>query len=242
MYVSIKSNDYSNNYEEVKAKLSTMARKTKAQALETKSQLIEAAIDCFANQGVSATSLADIATHAGMTRGAIYWHFKNKTDLFKEIWVNSDEECDALHQEFAALYPNDPLGQLKHFLTSFLQSLVVDQRRRNIMEIIYHKCEFVGEMQSLSQLQQKLMLEDYPKIEETLKQCIASHQIPANLNIRRSAIVMRAYISGVVENWLFSPNSFDLSELAPTLVQTMIDMLVFSPTLLDPPLHSEGIS
>ncbi|KMV73799.1 hypothetical protein AI29_12660, partial [bacteria symbiont BFo2 of Frankliniella occidentalis] len=71
-----------------------MARKTKAQAQETKSLLIEAAIDCFASRGVSATSLSEIAEHAGMTRGAIYWHFKNKTELFKEIWVNSDEEID----------------------------------------------------------------------------------------------------------------------------------------------------
>ncbi|WP_241622323.1 multidrug efflux transporter transcriptional repressor AcrR [Rosenbergiella australiborealis] len=217
-----------------------MARKTKAQALETKTLLIEAAIDCFASRGVSATSLSDIADHAGMTRGAIYWHFKNKTDLFKEIWVSSDEEIDGLHQQFSSLYPNDPLGQLKHFLISFLQSLVVDERRRKIMEIIYHKCEFVGDMQSMNQLQQKLVLEDYPKIAEKLRLCINYQQLPAELDPHRSAIVCRAYITGVIENWLFSPSSFDLAELAPTLVQAMIDLLQYSPTLRVSPYSSGG--
>ena len=208
-----------------------MARKTKAQALETRSLLIEAAIDCFASRGVSATSLSDIAEHAGMTRGAIYWHFKNKTDLFREIWANSDEEIDCLHVELASLYPNDPLGQLKHFLISFLQSLVTDERRRKIMEIIYHKCEFVGEMQSMNQLQQKLVLEDYPKITENLSLCVKAQQLPAELDTFRSAVVCRAYITGVIENWLFSPSSFDMTEQAPFLVQSMIDLLQYSPTL-----------
>ncbi|MBT0724742.1 multidrug efflux transporter transcriptional repressor AcrR [Rosenbergiella sp. S61] len=216
-----------------------MARKTKAQALETKSLLIEAAIDCFAGRGVSATSLSDIAEHAGMTRGAIYWHFKNKTELFKAIWVNSDEEIDRLHLEFASLYPNDPLGQLKHFLISFLQSLVVDERRRKIMEIIYHKCEFVGEMQSINQLDQKLVLEDYPKIAEKLSLCIHAQQLPSTLDTQRSAVVCRAYITGIIENWLFSPASFDMKALAPTLVQAMIDLLQYSPSLRITP-HAES--
>ncbi len=239
MYVSVKCYDYSNNNVEFKAKLYNMARKTKEQALETRAQLIEAAIDCFASQGISATSLSDIATHAGVTRGAIYWHFKNKTDLFREICTHSDDEIDTLHRELASQHPKDPLGQLKHFLILFLQSLVTDQRRRNIMEIIYHKCELVGEMQMLSQHQQKLILEDYPKIEENYRQCIAAQQLPANLNLRRAAIVTRAYISGIIENWLFSPESFDLHEFAPSAVQIMIDMLLLSPSLRDKPNHVE---
>ncbi|KSB87046.1 hypothetical protein LFZ31_05135 [Salmonella enterica subsp. enterica serovar Newport str. S09097] len=39
------------------------------------------ALRLFSQQGVSATSLAEIANAAGVTRGAIYWHFKNKSDL-----------------------------------------------------------------------------------------------------------------------------------------------------------------
>ena len=36
-------------------------------------------------QGVTRTSLAEVATAAGMTRGAVYWHFKDKADLFRAM-------------------------------------------------------------------------------------------------------------------------------------------------------------
>ena len=59
-----------------------MARRTKEDALATRASLLDAAERLFAVKGVSRTSLADIASTAGTTRGAIYWHFKDKGDLF----------------------------------------------------------------------------------------------------------------------------------------------------------------
>ncbi|WP_148721454.1 TetR family transcriptional regulator, partial [Klebsiella pneumoniae] len=67
-----------------------MARKTKQQARETRQLILDVALRLFSQQGVSSTSLATIAKAAGVTRGAIYWHFKNKSDLFNEIWELSD--------------------------------------------------------------------------------------------------------------------------------------------------------
>ena len=57
-------------------------RKTKAEAQKTREQLLQSALDTFLENGVSRTSLAAIARNAGVTRGALYWHFKNKEDLF----------------------------------------------------------------------------------------------------------------------------------------------------------------
>lgn len=66
-----------------------MARKTKEDAFITRQRIINVAIREFSTQGFSSTSLADIASAAGVTRGAIYWHFKNKEELFNEIWQQS---------------------------------------------------------------------------------------------------------------------------------------------------------
>ena len=62
-----------------------MVRRTKEDALATRSSLLDAAELLFQAQGVSRTSLADIAREAGTTRGAIYWHFKDKADLFNAM-------------------------------------------------------------------------------------------------------------------------------------------------------------
>lgn len=63
-----------------------MARKTKQEAQETRQHILDVALRLFSQQGVSSTSLGEIAKAAGVTRGAIYWHFKDKSDLFSEIW------------------------------------------------------------------------------------------------------------------------------------------------------------
>src|SRR5690606_10590111 len=68
--------------EERQQRENPMARRTKAEAMETREQILDAAELVFHRKGVSCTSLNDIAAEAGVTRGAIYWHFKNKHDVF----------------------------------------------------------------------------------------------------------------------------------------------------------------
>ena len=62
-----------------------MARRTKEEAQATRDRILDAAELEFQRHGVSRTSLQAIARAAGVTRGAIYWHFKNKPDLFKAM-------------------------------------------------------------------------------------------------------------------------------------------------------------
>ena len=58
-----------------------MARKTKEEAQATREGILDAAQVCFHEYGVAGTSLAMIGARAGFTRGAVYWHFKNKAEV-----------------------------------------------------------------------------------------------------------------------------------------------------------------
>jgi TetR/AcrR family acrAB operon transcriptional repressor len=208
-----------------------MARKTKQQALETRQHILDVALRLFSQQGVSSTSLAEIAQAAGVTRGAIYWHFKNKSDLFNEIWELSESSITDLEIEYRAKFPGDPLSVLREILVYVLEATVDEERRRLMMEIIFHKCEFVGEMAVAQQAQRSLCLESYDRIEQTLNDCIKANMLPANLLTRRTAILMRSFISGIMENWLFAPQSFDLKKEARDYVAILLEMLQLAPTL-----------
>ena len=185
----------------------------------------------FSQQGVSSTSLAQIAQAAGVTRGAIYWHFKNKSDLFGEIWELSESSIADLETEYRAKFPDDPLSVLREILIYVLEATVNEERRRLMMEIIFHKCEFVGEMAVVQQAQRRLCLESYDRIEQSLIHCINAKMLPANLLTRRAAILMRSYISGIMENWLFAPQSFDLKREARDYVAILLEMYQLCPTL-----------
>jgi TetR/AcrR family acrAB operon transcriptional repressor len=208
-----------------------MARKTKQQALETRQQILDVALRLFSQRGVSSTSLAEIAKAAGVTRGAIYWHFKNKSDLFSEIWQISESSISSLESEYRAKFPGDPLSILREILVYILEATVIDERRRLMLEIIYHKCEFVGEMAVVQQAQHDLCLESYDRVEEALRECIRAGQLPEDLLTRRAAIVMRSYVSGIVENWLFSPDTFDLKNEARDFAAILLEMYQYCPTL-----------
>lgn len=197
-----------------------MARKTKQEAQETRQHILDVALRLFSQQGVSSTSLGEIAKAAGVTRGAIYWHFKDKSDLFSEIWELSESNIGELELEYQAKFPGDPLSVLREILIHVLESTVTEERRRLLMEIIFHKCEFVGEMAVVQQAQRNLCLESYDRIEQTLKHCIEAKMLPADLMTRRAAIIMRGYISGLMENWLFatSPSYWRCISCAPRFV------------------------
>lgn len=208
-----------------------MARKTKQQALETRQQILDAAVREFSEHGVSGTSLADIADAAGVTRGAIYWHFKNKVDLFNEVWSLSEFDIDELELEYQAKYPDNPLRILREILIYILVATKEDCRRRALMEIVFHKCEFVGEMTSVHDARKVLYLASYERIEAVLQDCIAAKQLPADLNTRCAAIIMRAYITGLMENWLFTPECFDIQQDAAVLIDTYLEMISRCQTL-----------
>ncbi|MCW2474736.1 MULTISPECIES: multidrug efflux transporter transcriptional repressor AcrR [unclassified Symbiopectobacterium] len=208
-----------------------MARKTKQQAQETRKHIIDTALRLFSEFGVSATSLAGIATAAGVTRGAIYWHFKNKAELFDEIWTLSDAKICDFESEYQAKFPDNPLHVMRELLIYMLRLTTTDTQWRSIMEIIFHKCEFVGEMLPSYNARKALYFSCYEQIEASLNHSVQLGFLPSDLHLRRAAVTLRAYFSGILENWLFLPESFDIHQEAPTLVDSFIDMLRFSPAL-----------
>lgn len=60
-------------------------RRTKAEAAQTREEIFKAGLRVFSEKGFAAATMADVATAAGTTRGAIYWHFSSKGEFFREI-------------------------------------------------------------------------------------------------------------------------------------------------------------
>ncbi|PWC18085.1 multidrug efflux transporter transcriptional repressor AcrR [Brenneria corticis] len=205
-----------------------MARKTKQQAQETRQQILDAALRVFSEYGVSATSLADIAAASGVTRGAIYWHFKNKAELFDEIWIQAELKLSQFELEYQTKFPDNPLHVMRELLIYMLRLTANDNQWRLMMEIVFHKCEFVGEMLPSFNARKELYFGCYSDIESHLMRCIRMGLLPEDIQPRRAAVALRAYFSGLMENWLFMPQSFDLARDAPVLVDSFIDMLRFS--------------
>jgi len=208
-----------------------MVRRTKEEALETRASILDAAEKVFFEKGVSRTSLADIAQAAGVTRGAIYWHFANKGDLFNEMFDRVLLPLDELKAASVNPEEADPLGRLIDICTVCLRDTAADPRRRRVFDILFLKCEFVEEMGPVMARYQSNMREGLRKIEVGLRNAISKGQVPADLNTRLAATMLHAFVGGSLRDMLLLPESTDFELHAQEMVEAMFDAFRLSPAL-----------
>ncbi|KIH84781.1 TetR family transcriptional regulator [Pseudomonas batumici] len=208
-----------------------MARRTKEEAQETRRQILEAAEKAFYERGVARTTLGDIATLAGVTRGAIYWHFSNKAELVQAMLDSLHEPLDELARASESEDEPDPLGCMRTLLIHVFRQVALDPQTRRINEILFHKCEFTDEMCDLRRQRQAASVDCNVKIGLTLRNAVARGQLPGDLDPARAAIAIHAYIHGIIAQWLLVSDSFELQAEAERLVDTGLDMLRLSPGL-----------
>lgn len=199
-----------------------MARKTKEEAQQTRSQLLEAAERLFSERGVANTTLNDIATAAGLTRGAIYWHFQNKTDLIHALW---DQVALPLHESFAELalsMPDDPLSRIRIKSTTVLTQVVQDARIRNLLSILLLKCEYVEEPGGFREGYLIKRADCLSEITEEFRLAVVQGQLPAGLDERFAAIGLMSLIDGLCFHWLMNPALFSLENKAKDYIDAYL--------------------
>ncbi|MBX9269373.1 TetR family transcriptional regulator [Chromobacterium violaceum] len=123
-----------------------MARKTREEAKQTRQQLLDAAEQLFSEQGVSRTTLAEIATAAGLTRGAVYWHFQNKLDLYRAMLDRVSPSFDDMREQLLLVANTDPAQALWQHSHRLLALIEHDPQVRRILLILFMRSEYVGEL------------------------------------------------------------------------------------------------
>ena len=86
-------------------------RKARSDGVQSRERLLLAAMRLFAEQGFAKTRMADIARHAGVAKGLVYWYFENKETLFQEIVVDLSLRLRRAQGKVIAAY-DDPLDRL----------------------------------------------------------------------------------------------------------------------------------
>jgi TetR/AcrR family transcriptional regulator, acrAB operon repressor len=207
-----------------------MARKTRAEALATRSLIIDTAERVFEKKGVSRTTLEDIASAAGVTRGAIYGHFRNKGALFVAMFERIHLPVDSLYAKVADDHV-DPLGRLRDLFVTMLKAVSSKRRDQRVLTILHHKCEFTDDLHEVVVRYRTMGRKESRRIRAILGNAVAMGQLPAGLDVSRAETLFHATVMGLIGNWTLAPRSFNLNRDAEALVDAYIDMLRLSPAL-----------
>lgn len=208
-----------------------MVRRTKSEALETRARILDAAEQVFQRKGVLSASLNDIATEAGVTRGAIYWHFKNKHDVFMAMVERGRLLFDMMSEKAEDPTEPDPLGKLAEFMVYLLQMVVNDPAQQRIFDIMFHKCEFSGDNLELLALQRDKCRQSSSRMGRVLDNAIARQQLPSTLDVSRAVVWLHSQLTGMIMFWLLDPDSVDLADEAENFVGASLHSLQTSPSL-----------
>lgn len=208
-----------------------MARSSKEKALETRESILDAAENVFHDKGVSNTSLTDIAHAAGVTRGAIYWHFRNKEDLFDAMCQRVRGPMSAMIEEMASEKTADPIGQLRAGGAFVMSQVVENPHYSKVLTILFHRCEYVDPEDPILIHQKEWLAHGMSIIRQVMANAKAKGQLPADLDVELAALYLHVVFDGLLNSWLFSPGSFDLVGDAQRILDAVWGGLMNNPGL-----------
>lgn len=206
-----------------------MVRRTKADAEATRDQLLDAAQTVFYEKGVAGASLAEVAKEAGLTRGAIYWHFEDKVDLFNALLRRTTLPFEQALQAAEIADSNCPaLAVVLDAFRLVLYSVSTDEDTRRVFDIAIHKTECVGELLAVRERRMQEAQEFVMHMEHVLSQAAEQQQLELRMPVLSAARGLHAVFCCVLHAWLLYPQApFALEEEGMLAVSCYLQGLGF---------------
>lgn len=196
-------------------------RRTKEEAALTRKQLLKAALHIFREKGYTATTLEDIAQATGMTRGAVYWHFGSKADLFntmiREQYIQANEKLRTISNEGGT-----PLQIFRRLLVTWMTYVEEDAEFRTMMEIVAWKVDAISEMTEGFQEKVEGTRASIQHFSNLLRQGMACGEVRLDVQPEVAAATAIALIHGTTSTWLLDPSIFPLKTYAEGAVDIFI--------------------
>ena len=199
-----------------------MVRRTKEEALETRHRILDAAELIFERRGVSRTSLEHIAQAADVTRGAIYWHFKDKADLFTAMMERATMPMEAVYRPFDE-QRDDPLAFLERQVVDVLRITASNPQVRRVFDIATHKVEYVDELLAVRDRRLECNNECIAEGERMLRSAARRGQVAARVPVRALALGLHAMVDGLIQTWMLDTAAFDLVRTGRHAVRSYLE-------------------
>lgn len=202
-----------------------MVRRTREDALKTKEKIMNVAKVLFCKNGYDRTNLCDIADEAGVTRGAVYWHFQNKDELFLELLKNMCNSNTSYYQ-----LVNSDKFEKGHALEDMRLWLLgirdVLKEEENIIFLRVIGSIVWGNQGSVMvrKLIENFMLELDGRFLSFITKAINLGELPKDVNPQLAANYVNAVIEGYF-NIFLNNQSADIIEYADFIVDLIIKQL-----------------
>ena len=200
-----------------------MARRTKEAALETRAQIIDAARRVFHAEGVNRSTLDKVAKAAGVTRGAVYWHFANKAEIFLAVKQTYTSEFDQLQSLLSPQDDESPLAALGNYLQQLFSALLSNTAARETYEIMMLRCEYVEEFGEVLQIITEPCTDILEAFDRLYREAVRRNELKPGLDPALMALDTLAFARGTLRAILSGQQHIYGKAIKP-LIQAHIDL------------------
>ena len=207
-----------------------MARKTKAEAEQTRRQILDAARQVFHARGVTRTTLEQVAQAAGVTRGAVYWHFKNKTALF--FALREEISLPLLHQFHSLILDDtlaDPLVGVEETIQALFRNILGQTAVRQMFEIVFLRCEYVDDFAGVLAEINRPGLDFLKDSELAYRRAQARGTLRPGLDPQAMALDSWSFVRGLFHHYLASPDDPAWPERIAAMIRAHLALRRASP-------------
>jgi TetR/AcrR family transcriptional regulator, acrAB operon repressor len=202
----------------------TMVRRTKEETEQTRRRVLAAARGTFLLRGMTGTTLEHIAKAAGVTRGAIYWHFANKKALFEAM---RSQVClpliDRTDVTLLAMSRADPLGCIEQFLLALLAAVTTCTETRQTFEIMAFKCEYVDEFEKELEEHRRKSGEIAEVLAKVYRRAKQTGQLRPDITPKVAGVETLAFMMGLIRLWLLDQRANIVRPIVPALIAAHVN-------------------
>jgi TetR/AcrR family acrAB operon transcriptional repressor len=196
-------------------------RRTKEQAAVTRSAVLKAALSVFSRKGYAAATLDDVAKAAKVTRGAIYWHFKSKADLYNTLVQEFSARGAAVVQQ-AVAEGGTLIEILRRVFVRQCALIEDDKEARAVMELALFKTGLDPDLKAGRKQQVQAGTVLLKGIASAMRQGVAQGVLRSDIDPADMARAFIAFENGVIQLWLTTPASFSLKRSADSFADILI--------------------
>ena len=214
-----------------------MARKTKEEALATRDGILDAAEACFQELGVASTTLEKIGARAGFTRGAVYWHFKNKAEVLAAVMQRCRVPFMQKLELASSASRETPVEDLRAVMYTAWRDLEENPRLRGLLGIMLRN-DLSNESQLLRQTHDDGIQDSLALMAHVFQRAATLGQLRPGIAPEQAARLLHITLTGVLYTGVFHPGSIVLTRDGLAALDASLAALVtadsFTPGQLPP--------
>jgi TetR/AcrR family acrAB operon transcriptional repressor len=196
-------------------------RRAKEDTEKTRQELLRVAVKVFNDNGYARTRLEDVAAAAGVSRGAIYYHFGSKAEIFKTVVMENKDQMFTIINEIINDQSISKIQAIRSTFTEYLHRIEDDEYFRDVETLLY-KTELAGDLKDVTATFSTIMRDIFTLIKRVVSGAVKEGSLKKDLDLDSFTFAIMSYHYGLMSLWITNRDLFSIKEKSQEFINIFL--------------------